>query len=442
MSKSGGCNPVTTMSIQFELKSLASRLTLAVSSLLAAIALINISADRLILTTYSDPKSAIATEQLASAADSFPVSGLLQAQYAARLIETASTSGEGYEQEAGRSVDYASRAVKLAPQNFEDRLLLAEALEMNGEPAGAEQQLREALRLAPNQAAIHWRLANLLVRAGKLDESIEFFRRAIAAFPERAPLALDLLWTATDGDLKTIHLIAGEDAISQLNLSFFLSQRRRFDDAIQILQRVDSREALAQPLLPKIFDEMLAAKQIEPAGRLWRSLLGADEESRLWNGGFEKPIRRNLTAFDWILNQSRYAEIGITTSDAHSGARSLKIMYRGIDTSRLETEIRHRVIVTPGERYTLSFAYKTKDFSTLKGPAVVVTTSQNSPLAQSSMIVTGSQDWRSERFDFIVSSEEQVVFISIQQTPKFSYSTPTRGTIWFDDFAVSENRFK
>jgi tetratricopeptide (TPR) repeat protein len=430
------------MIIGVELKSRASRLSLGVSILFAGIAFINLSVGQFIISTFTNPKSSIDITRLESAAISYPSSGLLQAQIAARLIETGAALDESYAQEVDRAVEYASQAVNLSPRNFEYRLLLAEAWEMGGNLARAENEYRIALRLAPGQADLHWRLANFLVREGKLAQAIEEFRCASAALPERTLLALDLLWAETEGNVDAVRSIVGGDVASQMKLALFLIERGRIDDAVSFVQGLDKSEAVDNPLLPQILEKLISANQIEPASRLWRDLFGEDEGSYLWNGSFERPIRRSLAAFDWTLNQNNYAEIGITTSEALTGRRSLKIIYRGIDTTRIENEIRQLIPVTPGERYTLSYGYKSKELSTLEGPKVVVISLKNSVIAQSIALRSGSQDWRSQRLNFVAPTGEHAVFISIQQTPQFSYTAPTKGTVWFDDFVVAKNHIE
>ena len=44
-------------------------------------------------------------------------------------------------------------------------------------------------------------------------------------------------------------------------------------------------------------------------------------------------------------------------------------------------------------------------------------------------------------FDFVAprgNSDSVAVYITVKQTPRFSYTEPTRGTVWLDDFTIKE----
>ena len=65
--------------------------------------------------------------------------------------------------------------MNLAPWDYNHRLLLAGIKEAQADRVSAEAELREAIKLAPNYPVVHWRLANVLVRQGKLGESLSEF---------------------------------------------------------------------------------------------------------------------------------------------------------------------------------------------------------------------------------------------------------------------------
>ena len=155
------------------------------------------------------------------------------------------------------------------------------------------------------------------------------------------------------------------------------------------------------------------------------------------NEGFETPIRSNLAQFDWNLSQSKYAKIGITTATART-QRSLKISYNDIDTTTLDNEIRQLIKARPGARYTLTCYVKAERLVTPGGPQVVVTSQGSStPIAASAAIMV-FYDWRILTTDFVAPSNAHAMVIAIKQTPQFSYVDPTSGTVWFDDFVLTE----
>src|SRR5262249_50718902 len=60
------------------------------------------------------------------------------------------------------------------------------------------------------------------------------------------------------------------------------------------------------------------------------------------------------------------------------------------------------------------------------------------PIAASAAIEAGSYDWRLLTLDFVTPSNAHALVIAIKQTPQFSYVDPTSGTLWFDDFVLTE----
>jgi hypothetical protein len=97
------------------------------------------------------------------------------------------------------------------------------------------------------------------------------------------------------------------------------------------------------------------------------------------------------------------------------------------------------VLARPGVRYELECYFKSEHFESPEGPRIVVTDiTSTTELATSGPIPTGSNDWRRIAIDFNAPANARAVLITIKRLPKFSYDNPTRGTLWFDDFVLTE----
>jgi tetratricopeptide (TPR) repeat protein len=427
------------MTITFELRSPVSRLATIVAVMCGCAAFISLSAARFVISVITDPEARAETAIIEGAANYFPNSAWAQARMASRLIESGVDLSEDHERTAERAVYYSARAVALAPQNYEFRMLLAAAKELRGDLVEAEMELRAALKLAPHLVNVHWRLANLLLRKEKLDEAGAEFRLASEADPELLTPTLNLLWQASDGKIETLNAAVGAAPEPQLALAQFLVEREKFEVAVKIANSLDRRAALNLPEGGKLLDSLISAGRIDLASDLWRNLSGAESQWLMWNEGFETPIRSNFAQFDWNLSQSKYAKIGITTATARTGQRSLKISYNGVDTTTLDNEIRQLVKARPGARYTLTCYVKADGLVTPGGPQVVVTSQGSStPIGASAAIEVGSYDWRILTTDFVAPPNAHAVVLAIKQTPQFSYVDPTSGTVWFDDFVLTE----
>jgi hypothetical protein len=414
-------------------KTIAALATLALCALLAALALTGVIAGLL-----TDERTRVDKPLLARGVRYAPNSALLRARLAS--AEMASE-----ERDLSVAESDARLAVSMAPWDYNHRLLLASIEEAKGNRASAEAELVEALKLAPNYTVVHWRLANVLVRQGKLGKSLSEFRAANESSIALLPSSLDLVWKVSAGNLAAVQAITPEDAKSKVFLTQFLIQQSRAAEAAGVFGSIDPGERIAEPASGSIIDALIAGGHTELARYLWADTVSHGEAKRqngtspVWNGGFETDINGKFEQFDWVIGPSDYVRSSVSREVAHSGGRSLKLDFTGRDTTRLDDEIKQRLLVRPGAQYRLEFFVRTEGLVTPEGPRIVVTDSKSSPaLAQSEPVPAGSSDWRRQAIDFVAPATSRSVIIAIRRTPKFSYDDPTKGTIWFDDFSLTE----
>jgi len=166
-------------------------------------------------------------------------------------------------------------------------------------------------------------------------------------------------------------------------------------------------------------------------------LTTADE--LIWNGGFE-PLPddslKQFNHFDWAISPSDYARIGFDRGVVHIGVRSLRVSFAGRDTTRLEGEIKQLVALRPGVRYRLECYAKAQNLVTPEGPRLALLTS-NGVIAVSEPVIAESSEWQNLAVTF-TAPPEMATFVTVVRRPRFSYDAPTRGTIWFDDFKLTE----
>jgi tetratricopeptide (TPR) repeat protein len=339
----------------------------------------------------------------------------------------------------------ATRAVNLSPWDYRPRLLLATVKEARGDRAAAEQSLQEALALAPNYTEVHWRLANLLLREGKLGRSVVEFRAANSSNVALLPGAFDLLWRVAAGSLATVQAVTPRDPKSQLLLAQFLLKQSRTSDAITVFSGIDRSSLAGLPETPTFINSLISEGRLDEARGLWVGLVSGTYGQPghplpgVWNGSFESEVAKNLAQFDWMINRNEYAVPGIDSNTSHTGGRSLRIDFTGRDTTRLEGQVKQTTIVRPGVPYRLECYVKTERLETPEGPRIVVTDiTSSTEIASSDPVAAGSNDWRLIAIDFTTPASAHAVIITIKRIPKFSYDNPTRGAIWLDDFVLTE----
>jgi hypothetical protein len=327
-------------------------------------------------------------------------------------------------------------------------MLLASVQETRGNRAGAESSLRTAVELAPRYSDPHWRLANLLLRQGRVNESVADLREATRSDPSLVPLTFELLWEASRHDAAALESLVNDRGADLLKLARFLVKQGRIQEATGVFSRFvaagdDSLASADAHELSSFVDGLIATGNFEAARRVWADASGATgSTSLLWNGGFETS-RTKYPQFDWRIAANNYAQIGVDMSAAHGGVSALRIDFRGRDTTRLDNEVTQLVLTRPNSACSLECWVKTSNLTTPEGPRIVVSESKSGKwIASSEPVAGGSGDWRLLRVEFVApdvaAGPVTPLIVSIKRKPQFSYDDPTSGTVWFDDFVLAE----
>lgn len=425
------------MTVTLKINSLVSQIVLAAALLLLGLGCISGIFLNYLARTVADRRIVMRREALVAAASKLPNSARVQFRLAeAEMVESAFDS-----QTLARVQAHAALAINNSPWDYKPWRLLAAAQESDGKPEEAEKSLLAATKLAPSNVEVKWALANLLLRQGKLNESLDAFAAAVKGNRDLLPSAFDLLWQVSNGNLTTLETVAGKDAKSQLSLVQFLAEQSQIEAAVQIYRGIGESEKLKSPSAHAFITSMLKAEQFSTARELWletvRSSTNEKNADLIWNGSFEVDLQKEFNHFDWVIAPSDYARIGFDTNAGHSGGRSLKIIFAGRDTTKLEGEIKQLVALKPSTRYRLECYVKASNLVTPEGPRLALL-SQNRIMTVSEPIASGSTEWRQLAGEFISPAQPVATFITIARLPRFSYDEPTRGTIWFDDFKLTE----
>jgi tetratricopeptide (TPR) repeat protein len=435
------------MVIDLSLKSPIARAAVLLAAIATATLLVILTFSKFIIGTMTDNRKQFSSNELASPVYHFPSSARLHA----RLAEAEMFDRD---RDLALAESHALMAIKLSPYDFRFPLILASVKEAAGDRQVAGEQLRKALALAPNNQTVRYRLANLLLREGRLEESVEEFRIAVASETRLLASTIDLIWQASGNDVNLIERITGDNAKAQMTLALFLARQPRAEDAARVFNRIDRSFRLAAAETPLFLKSLIDSGHTVVARELWAGLWSAREPENplVWNGSFETDISRNLGQFDWAIlgKESKYARLGIDRTVAHTGARALRIEFTGENTTRLDGEVKQLIALKPGARYRLECYAKSEGLVTPEGPRLAVTggVSASDPKQEpaSEPVAAGSNDWQRLAVDFIAPQTktpgQSSVVIAIKRIPKFSYDEPTKGIVWFDDFTVEELRIK
>lgn len=426
------------MVLKFSLSSPITRIVLVLGALAVSGLLGRLVFAQFVIGVITDPRIKMNQEALLQAAARYPQSPRVHA----RLTEAALDTQVGRESDLAAALLHATRAVNLSPYDFQFRRLLAKAQEANGDLNAAERSLYAAVRLAPRHAETNWALANVLLRQGKIAESVAPFRMATASDPYLLPAAFDLLWQATNRDLATLKTIAGARPEAQLALSQFLLEQSSINAALDVYKSIEREARLNSRSGADFITRLLAANHAPEAYALWLDLVqgattqgGATVADPVWNGGFELAGLRYFDHFDWKLGRSDYARFTIDHNVARSGARSLRVAFLGRETTRLNGEIAKLLPIVPGARYELECYARAKNLVAPEGPRLAVL-HKGETIAASVPVAADAAGWQRLSVSFTAPANVSLLTIAILRIPKFSYEKPSEGIVWFDDCAL------
>ena len=466
------------MVLEFRLKGSFALCTLAVCVATGCVLLARQVLFNFIVSSLSDSRSPVSTAALETATGYFPTSARLNA----RLAEAAISDPMRDLGLASREID---RATRLSPNDYRLRVVLASVDESKQDLMGAEKALRDAAALAPSNIDVRWRLANVLLRAGKISDSLVEFRTAVSGEQSLMPITLDLLWRVTGGDLSSLQAVTPANSASSMALACFLLKQGRAGDAARIFEGIDRGSRVAATSSSEFINRLISSGELGQARRLWIDTASSSSDSAehgasallVWNGGFESDPIPGLAQFEWNLSDSNYVAIGLDKETAHQGSRSLRVEFMGKDTTRLDGEIKQRLVLEAGRHYRVEYYVKTRSLVTSEGPRVALGW-EGDPgwVPAGPAISAGTEDWRKMEFEFVAPikgdmapssnltgglrknirgraatiggegaragwqswGEPIPVTVKLIRIPKYSYDDPMRGTIWFDDFTINE----
>src|SRR5215216_6401863 len=225
------------MNLEIDLSRPAKKAAVIVLALVACSFLALVLARNFIIGVLTDDRVVASRDLLVWGVRYAPDSAPLQA----RLAEAEMLQSDR------NLLDIKSRvllAINVSPWDYRYRSLLATVEEATGDRAAAESSLREAIALAPNDQELHWRLANLLVRQGKLGRSLQEFRKAAEASVASLPATFDLVWRASGGNVKAMEAATPASPRARLLLAQFLLNQSRVDEAVAVFTKVDRNARL------------------------------------------------------------------------------------------------------------------------------------------------------------------------------------------------------
>ena len=338
------------------------------------------------------------------------------------------------------AVEQYRLAVKASPYDFRYWVELGRALEASGDRDSAEKALRRAVELAPSYSYPQWHLGNVLLRQGKVDEAFTHLTRAAATDNAMQPPVFALSEQVYGNDINAITRVLPTPAL-RMQFALNLVNTNRFDEAARVLRVIsDADQKTHSDIGDQIMQALLVKKQYRAALSILREIEPDTGQlpvlGQVWNGGFENDVPLlDPKPFRWQINSRPQTQISLDTL-AHSGSRSLRIIFRA--AARLDSiPASQTVIVEPDTNYRLQFYQRTEKLASGSAPFVTINDEVfGGPLAASPPAPAGTNDWQQVTLEFKTRAQGDGIAITFTRgncgEPK--EICPIFGTVWYDDF--------
>jgi hypothetical protein len=157
------------------------------------------------------------------------------------------------------------------------------------------------------------------------------------------------------------------------------------------------------------------------------------------NGDFEATVTHR--GFDWRYSTKKDQGWGVErVSDvAQAGAHSLRVTFTG-EKNLSFAHLYQIVPVTPKAAYVLTAWWKGDGITTDQGPFLEVYGYDGKGLHVTGPKQVGTWDWEAISLHFSVPEGCHAVVVRLRRLPSRKLDNQIKGTVWVDDFQLSEVR--
>ena len=333
-----------------------------------------------------------------------------------------------------------TRAVQLRPRDYYLWLELGLARDQNQDQEGALRAFRQAVDLAPFYANGHWKLGNLLLRMGRLEQGFTELRKAASSNPTLLTNLANLAWGVYGSDTSAAEAaVAPHSDAERMALAIVYAKHGANQAAINQFMISSAPASEAETLL----ELFMQSRAFTEAYSVWARLHGApsnlaDALGTMRDGSFEGPMLVGDQGFGWEIAAAANVRLSVDESNPQSGAKSLRIDFRG--NSEPQTAIlKQLVLVKADSRYRLRFFARAQQVISAALPVVTVADASSQAvtiLGQSSAISSDLSDWREFVIEFTTGSQTSAVTVSVRRQSCPDEPCPAFGAVWLDSFRI------
>lgn len=330
-------------------------------------------------------------------------------------------------------------AVTLRPRDYIFWLGLAQTRELNNDIGGAIDAATEAARLAPAYSQPHWRLGNLLVRAGRIDEGFTELRLAGKSNPSLWPSIIDLAWHLSKEDAEYVKRVVQPNTTDGwIELSDYFRSHGKFSEAVQTISAAD---ASARSYRRRLLEELISHKNFADAYQLWTAehATNSDNDNPIFDSGFEQGSDLTEPGFGWRAGKFQRVTVAVDGQTSSTGKASLKIDFNG-ESDPNSSLLSQVVMVQPNSHYTLKFTGRSDKLISGGLPAVRILDAVSGAVLGESVLRQQTGGWLDYSIDFNLPANVSAIEIRLQRQSCTTNPCPIFGTLWLDNFSLHKRQ--
>jgi Tfp pilus assembly protein PilF len=343
------------------------------------------------------------------------------------------------------SVAFYENATRLSPYDAHFWSDLGAAYDWAGRTNDALSAFERAIQLFPASAEINWRFANFAFRTHRIPEGLRSLRIVLAGstpahrdvfllatratrdhgaileemLPRQASTFLDYL----NFQIETGDMVAAEQVwlrLLQLKLPFDLPQAFPYLDALIRHQDVGHLAAAWSDL-----NERFPA-QIRPRTKATNLITNGEFRFDILDGGL-----------DWRVMPAEGAVVTVDTQDSLEGSRALRIEFNGKHNLDYQHTFQY-VVVQPSTRYRFSGSLRANGITTDSGPRFQIFDAFDmGNLFLSTENVVGTTGWSPQQVEFKTRADTHLLIVRIARPASSKLDNQIRGTVWIDQVSLT-----
>jgi len=350
----------------------------------------------------------------------------------------------GNSKDLDESLPFYENAARLSPYDAHYSNDLGAAYDWAGRTDEALSAFRRALRLFPLSPEINWRFANFAFRTHRIREGLAALRVVLrsttpahrdvfllatratrdndAILEEMLPLEASTFFEYVNFQIATGNMAAAEQVwkrVLQLKLPFDLSEAFPYLDAL-IQHKEAGRLAAAWATLAERFPAEIKPRLSPP--------------NLITNGGFEFDILNG--GLDWRVIPMESAAVSVDSQEALEGSRAMRIDFDGKRNLNYE-HVFQFVAVEPNTRYKFSGSLRADGITTDSGLRFQIFDAFDvGNLLLSTASVVGTTGWLPQQVEFKTRADTRLLIVRIARPLSTKLDNQIRGTVWIDQVSL------